>query len=153
MNPLSFIGKMLSGGNIVKDAGEAIDKLFTSDEERLEKNLEMQKATQDFQLAEDRIDADLAKGQQDINKIEAQSPHWFVAGWRPAVGWICVLGLAYQFLFYSLLCWLNAWLKFAPQNPPALEIGTLMTLLMGMLGLGGMRSFEKVKGADTKAMK
>ena len=152
MNPLSLIGKIFSGGNIVKDTGEALDKLFTSDEERMEKRLEIKKADQDFQLAEDKLDAGLAEGQQEINKIEAANPHWFVSGWRPAVGWICVLGLAYQYLVYSLFCWLNAWLRFAPTDPPPLNVETLMTLLMGMLGLGAYRTVEKVKGADTKGM-
>jgi hypothetical protein len=152
MNPFSLIGKMFSGGNIVKDTGDALDKLFTSDEERMEKKLEIQKATQEFQLAEDKLDVQLATGQQEINKIEAANPNMFVAGWRPAVGWICVLGLAYQFLGYPLFCWITAWRHFNGPVPPALPGDVLMTLLFGMLGLGGFRTYEKIKGADTKVI-
>ncbi|HAO98920.1 MAG TPA: hypothetical protein DCQ83_02625 [Fibrobacteres bacterium] len=143
---------MFSGGNIVKDTGDALDKLFTSDEERMEKKLEIQKATQEFQLAEDKLDVQLATGQQEINKIEAANPNMFVAGWRPAVGWICVLGLAYQFLGYPLFCWITAWRHFNGPVPPALPGDVLMTLLFGMLGLGGFRTYEKIKGADTKVI-
>jgi hypothetical protein len=149
MNPLSLIGKIFAGGNIVKDTGEALDKLFTSDEERAEKKLEAEKAEIDFRLKEDAMDVELAKGQQKIDEAEAANPNWFVAGWRPAVGWVCVLGLTYQFLGFPLLCYLNALMKIADRNPPSLDVQTLVALLTGMLGLGGFRTWEKLKGVET----
>lgn len=81
----------------------------------------------------------LVQGQLDINKQEAANTNWFVAGWRPYIGWICGTGLGYQFLVYPIL------IAFIP-TIVQLDMGTLLTLLLGMLGLGGLRTFEKTKG-------
>jgi hypothetical protein len=83
--------------------------------------------------------------QVEIDKIEAQSPSFFISGWRPAAGWVCVLGLFYQLIFRPIFGWTMT--NFAGWGmPPALETETLMTLLFGMLGLGGFRMAEKMKG-------
>lgn len=81
----------------------------------------------------------VVNGQLDINKVEAASTNWFVAGWRPYIGWICGTGLAYQFLVYPIL------VAFYPAIVQ-LDMGTLLTLLSGMLGLGALRTFEKTQG-------
>ena len=96
MNPLLI-------GGVVEAVGKIADDLFTSDKERLDAQIELQK----LGIEEQRIDAGLLAGQQEINKIEAASASVFVAGWRPAVGWVCVAALAYQFLTYPALVW--AW--------------------------------------------
>lgn len=83
----------------------------------------------------------IVQGQIDINKQEAASTNWWVAGWRPYIGWICGTGLAYQFLFYPLFHGIV-------QGMIPLDMGTLVTLLLGMLGLGGMRTFEKQQGVE-----
>lgn len=85
----------------------------------------------------------LVNGQLDINKAEATNPSWFVAGWRPYIGWICGTGLGYQFLVYPVL------IAFLPKIQQ-LDMGTLLTLLLGMLGLGGLRTYEKIKDVATK---
>lgn len=78
--------------------------------------------------------------QAEINKMEAQHRTVFVAGWRPFIGWVCGFALAYNFVLRDLLIWL-----FGPEGvPPALQMEHLMTVLLGMLGLGGMRTFEKL---------
>jgi len=82
-------------------------------------------------------------GQVEINKIEAGSSNWFVAGWRPAVGWICAFALGYQFIGFSLLQWTAAVWKF--QSPPPLELDGLITILMALLGLSTLRTVEKVQ--------
>ena len=79
--------------------------------------------------------------QGEINKIEAQHRNVFVAGWRPAIGWVCAFALAYNFVIRDLLVW---WVG-VETAPPALQMEHLMTVLIGMLGLGGMRTFEKLK--------
>ena len=79
--------------------------------------------------------------QGEINKIEAQHRTIFVAGWRPFVGWVCGFALAYNFILRDLLIWFIG----PEQVPPALQMEHLMTVLIGMLGLGGMRTFEKFK--------
>ena len=77
--------------------------------------------------------------QGEINKIEAQHRTIFVAGWRPFIGWVCGVALAYNFVLRDLLIWFIG----PEQVPPALQTEHLMTVLIGMLGLGGMRTFEK----------
>lgn len=86
-----------------------------------------------------------ALGQMEINKAEATTD-LFRGGWRPAVGWTCVAGLVYQFLVMPILPWVVTIAGGTVPPLPAIDNNTLMTLLIGMLGLGGMRSFEKVKG-------
>ncbi len=77
--------------------------------------------------------------QGEINKIEAQHRTIFVAGWRPFIGWVCGVALAYNFVLRDLLIWFIG----PEQVPPALQMEHLITVLIGMLGLGGMRTFEK----------
>lgn len=79
--------------------------------------------------------------QSEINKVEAQHRTIFVAGWRPFIGWVCGVALAYNFVLRDMLIWLIG----PEQVPPALQMEHLMTVLIGMLGLGGMRTFEKFK--------
>ena len=79
--------------------------------------------------------------QSEINKVEAQHRTIFVAGWRPFIGWVCGVALAYNFVLRDLLIWFIG----PEQVPPALQMEHLMTVLIGMLGLGGMRTFEKFK--------
>jgi hypothetical protein len=86
----------------------------------------------------------LVQGQLDINKAEAASPSMFVGGWRPACGWVCAAALGYQYLARPLLPWACAALGHAVPELPTLD-GTLMELLAGMLGLGGLRTVEKIK--------
>tara|TARA_B110000285_G_C14806551_1_gene459962 strand:- start:262 stop:642 length:381 start_codon:yes stop_codon:yes gene_type:complete len=79
--------------------------------------------------------------QSEINKVEAQHRSVFVSGWRPFTGWICAVALLYNFVLRDLAIWTFG----IEQVPPALQMEHLMTVLFGMLGLGGMRSFEKIK--------
>lgn len=85
----------------------------------------------------------LVNGQIDINKAEAINPNWFVSGWRPYIGWICGTGLGYQFLVYPIL------IAYVPKIVQ-LDMGTLLTLLGGMLGLSIQRTYEKVQGVASK---
>lgn len=135
---------------IVQTVGQIADDLFTSDEERLKAQIESDK----LGLEAARIDADLIRGQQEINKVEAASNSTFVAGWRPAIGWVGVVALAYQFVLYPLLTWAWAylqaqgWISDGFKSPPLLDIEALMVLMTGILGLATNRTFEKVKGVS-----
>ena len=83
--------------------------------------------------------------QIELNKIEAGHRSIFVAGWRPFICWVAGLGLAYNFILYPLLVWISV--NFVPDIvPPPLETEALMTLVVSLLGLGGLRTFEKVTG-------
>ena len=79
--------------------------------------------------------------QTKINEIEAGHRTLFVAGWRPFIGWICGVALAYNFVIRDLFIWITK----TTDAPPALQMEHLMTVLLGMLGLGGLRTFEKIK--------
>jgi len=83
---------------------------------------------------------ELVKVQSEINKMEAQHRSVFVAGWRPFIGWICGLALAYNFIIRDLIAWVSP-----DAMPPAIQMDQLITILLGMLGLGGLRTFEKIK--------
>ncbi len=101
-------------------------------------------------LAEMQQNGDLTiiAAQAEINKIEAANPNLFVSGWRPALGWICVMGFGFV-VFSPIMTWVAA-LAGNPVVVPKIETGDLMTLLIGMLGLGGMRTMEKLQGVHSK---
>jgi phenylpyruvate tautomerase PptA (4-oxalocrotonate tautomerase family) len=88
---------------------------------------------------------ELAKGQLAINAEEAKSRNIFVAGWRPFVGWTCGIALFAHFILFPSVDVITAYLGYETPTYPAFDMDTLMTVLLGMLGLGGMRSFEKYK--------
>jgi len=128
---------------IIEAVGAVAGDLITTDKERMAAELEAYNAeTTRFGL------------QTEINKEDAKSEDWFQRRWRPAAGWVCVLGLSYQFLLHPLLTW--CWSAMQAANiismglmtPPPLDVEYLMTLLFGLLGLGAARTVEKVKGAN-----
>ena len=92
----------------------------------------------------DRHAQELAKGQLEVNKVEASSSSIFVSGWRPAVGWVCVLGMAGNFIAIPISNFILA-LVDSTVTIPLIDTATMMPVLMGMLGLGAMRSAEKIK--------
>lgn len=83
---------------------------------------------------------ELAKGQLAVNAIEAAHKSLFVAGWRPFIGWICGVGMLYNVLISQIL---GIWFKV-----PVVDPSLLTPVLMGMLGMGAMRSYEKTKGVQ-----
>jgi len=88
----------------------------------------------------------LVQGQLEINKMEAQHGSIFVAGWRPAIGWICGIALGWNFIILPIASW-AAFLSGADlEGMPELDTGQLTTILLGMLGLGGLRTYEKRLG-------
>jgi hypothetical protein len=135
---------LLGVGELVTGIGKVADDLFTSDEERLK-----------IALQEKALETDLVKGQMDIDKTEAQHPSVFVAGWRPFIGWVGGVALAYQFIIYPLMVWgwslmqAHGWVPTTQQPPPVLKADELWVLVSGMLGIAGLRSFDKFKGTQT----
>lgn len=133
---------------IVGSIGKVIDDLFTSDQERLQAQIELTK----LGIETHRIEADLARGQQRINEIEAAHASRFIAGWRPGLGWVGVVGMGYQFVIYPFLTW--AWTvmqaaQWVPRDltaPPVLDVDALWVMLAGILGLGTWRTVERVRG-------
>lgn len=119
---------------------------FPDPAQRAAAQLEISKLEQTGELAQLASDTDLAKGQLAINQAEAANENIFVSGWRPFIGWVCGTAFAYHFILQPLLAFGMA--SFGHEvKLPAFQMGELSTVLMGMLGLGGLRTFEKVKGA------
>lgn len=87
----------------------------------------------------------IVQGQLDANKIEAASPSTFTSGWRPAIGWVCALALFAQYIARPGLQWCGMVSGHPFPTLPGID-DNLWQLMLGMLGLGGLRSFEKVKG-------
>jgi len=108
---------------------------------------EKMKIAAELSTMAERHAQELAKGQLEVNKAEAASGSIFVAGWRPAVGWVCVLGMAMNFLIVPLG---NFGLAIAKIQIvlPLIDTSTMMPVLMGMLGLGGLRTVEKLKNVS-----
>jgi hypothetical protein len=148
---MSFLATIFGGGAEVagkgvaapiEAVGNALDKLFTSDDEKAAAAIVMEKLRQQPDAL-----------QVELNKIEAGSGNWFVAGWRPAIGWVCAISLAAyywpQFVLASII-WVKQCLVGSQILPsPVGQIEGLMELVFAMLGLGLMRTVEKF-GNKTK---
>ena len=124
---------------------QVLDKIIPDPQAAADAKLKALELAQKGDLAALDAELRLALGQLEVNKAEATTVT-FRGGWRPAVGWVCVVGLGYQFILQPLLPWVVA--LFGAQVPPlpAIDNESLMVLLTGMLGLGGLRTFERVKG-------
>ena len=131
---------------IVGPLFKIIDKVLPDPQAKAEMQLKILTMQQAGEFKELDAEVALAAQQNDINKVEAESPSLFKSGWRPAVGWTCVAGLVYQFLVMPILPWAVTAMGGQVANLPAIDNGTLMTLLGGLLGLGAMRTAEKIKG-------
>lgn len=99
-------------------------------------------------LAELAVEAERLQltGQMEINLAEAKSGSRFVAGWRPFIGWVCGLALVWNYLLHPLVVWGFAIWGNLDKAPPSLDMSQLMPVLLGILGLGAYRSYEKMKG-------
>ena len=126
-----MLGKLF-GGDTIKAVGNVIDDMHFSGEEKEKLKLQMKE-----------IDAKLQEKQLDINKAEASHRSVFVSGWRPFLGWVSGLSIGYVYLFQPILDMILQMFQ-VQVDWVALDLGQLMPLVLGMLGLGGLRTFEKV---------
>ena len=131
---------MLNLGSLVGPVNGLLDKFI---EDKDVKN----KLAHDLSTMAERHAQELAKGQLEVNKTEAAHKSLFVAGWRPAIGWICGLGMASNFLVIPIANFVLA-LTGSTILIPLLDTGEMMPVLMGMLGLGAMRTYEKKQGVQ-----
>lgn len=142
MNPL-LIGPILELGKGL------INRFFPDPKQAAEAQLELLKMAQNGELAQLAADTEIAKAQLAVNQAEASSNNAYASSWRPTVGYTCVAGLMYTFLLQPLLPWFADLFGATVAPLPTLDTNVLMTLLLGMLGIGGMRSFDKrTKGND-----
>jgi hypothetical protein len=119
---------------LIKPVSEILDK-FVADKDL---KLKLQ-----HELSQELHKANIA--QLEVNKVEAAHRNVFVAGWRPFTGWVCASALAYHFIVEPIVLFSLA-LYDVQLTLPQFDMGSLLTVLMGMLGLGGLRTFEKSKG-------
>ena len=110
--------------------GNAVDKIFTSEDERLQ-----------AQAVIDRIRMQPNILSAELNKVEAQHRSVFVAGWRPAIGWICALGIGFAFIGNPLLQ------RFVGGEPVVVPLDMILELVLAMLGMAGLRTVEKLRGS------
>lgn len=139
MNPITLLLGDLGG--------KLIDRLFPDPAQRAAAQTELLKLTMDQQAREaaDALARDLA--QAKINEVEAASTDLFRGGWRPFVGWVCGAGLAINFLVAPALPWFVSVIGHVSVPPfPQLDMEMLTGLLFALLGLGGLRTVERVKG-------
>ena len=128
-------------GALIGPVTELLDKFI---EDKDAKN----QLAHDLSTMAEKHAQELAKGQIEINKIEAAHKSVFVAGWRPFVGWVCGIALAWHFILSPLTIFVVALIGAAIPTLPEFDMISLLTVLMGMIGLGGLRTFEKFKGVS-----
>jgi hypothetical protein len=141
MNPLLI-------GPIADLLKTIIGKIWPDPAKQQEAATELLRMQQAGELAELQATITLATAQTDINKVEAASSNIFVAGWRPAAGWVCVIGLLYSFLLQPFLSWVGFIFKIA--GPPIIDDTVVLTLLGTLLGVGTLRTVDKIKGVASK---
>lgn len=118
--------------------GNIIDKIFPDAESANKAKMELAKMEQEAMAS-----------QVEVNKVEAANSSIFVAGWRPCIGWVCALIFAYTYAIQPLLVFLLA-IGGHIVAVPKLDVSDVMPVLLGMLGLGGLRTYEKTKGVAKK---
>ena len=121
-----------------------LDKLFPDPEQKAKAMLELERMKQTGELAQLTAETELAKAQTQINQVEAASQDRFVSRWRPFIGWVCGVAFAYHFVAQPLLAFLLA-AGGHKVELPVFDMDALSTVLLGMLGLGSMRTIEKIK--------
>ena len=121
-------------GKVIKDVREAITgKAIEDPVKKAEIELKLKQLEQAINL-----------GQIEVNKAEAQNANWFVAGWRPAIGWVGAFALGYTYILSPLIDWACALANLHIATPRP-DMGMLFNLILAMLGFGGMRTYEKIK--------
>ena len=131
---MGFLSEIIGGGGkalseTVKGVGEVVDRFIETDDEKTAFKVVMARMAQNPGLA-----------QVELNKVGAAHRSIFIAGWRPAVGWVCAIGLAFSFLLNPIIQWVTG------EPGPVLPLDIMMELVWGMLGLAGLRTVEKLSG-------
>jgi hypothetical protein len=128
---------------MIKSGVDLIDKFIPDTDAK-------NRAKEAWQLRVLEIAAQEATQQSETNTAEAAHASLFVSGWRPAVGWVCAASFAWVCVGQPLFSWTYVLLTKQPAPVIALPTEMLMTTLLGMLGLGTLRTLEKIKGVNAK---
>lgn len=125
--------------------GNLLDRIFPDPKAAADAKLEVMRMAQTGELAQLDAEVKLITAQVEVNKVEAANQSLFVAGWRPAIGWVCGAAFAFKFILGPAAVVVMA-MAGHPINLPEFDFTEMSTILMGMLGLGALRTVEKVKG-------
>lgn len=136
-----MIGKLF-GSSTIKAVGNIVDELYTSEEEKAAAKLAIKK-----------VEAELKKRQMDINLADAQSKAGGISGaiqriWRPLIGFSCALAIMFEYVVKPFLMFFLATFHIETLPLPEMDMGTLMPLVMALLGMGALRTYEKQKGIN-----
>ena len=126
-------------GSLIQPVSQILDKAIPDRD--LKRKLSHDLATMADKHAQEALLAQL-----EINKAEAASGSLFKGGWRPFVGWVCGVAFAYHFVLQPLLVFIFAYVGMETPDLPEFQMNTLLTVLGGLLGIGGLRTYEKQKG-------
>lgn len=143
MNPL-LLGPL---ADLVKSV---IGRIWPDPAAQADAQLKLAVMVQNGELAQLAADTDLAKAQISVNQVEAANPSLLVSGWRPFVGWICGLSLCYAAIIEPMARFVAVVVYQYTGAFPAIDTAITMQLLIGLLGLGAYRSYEKGKGVASK---
>lgn len=125
--------------------GLLIEKIWPDPAKQAAEARKLAELAQSGKLTELHAHVELLKAQAEVNAKEAQHKSIFVAGWRPFVGWVCGFSLLYAAMLYPFMQFIAVLTGFSGQFP-SLDTDTTMQILLGMLGLGVYRTYEKTKG-------
>jgi hypothetical protein len=129
---------------LVPAVSQLLDRIIPDPEARAKAKIEMLREENTIALRQVQLALKSDAGQSAINEAEAQHASVFVSGWRPFIGWVCGVAFAYHFVAQPLLAFIIANAS-GKVTLPAFNMQELSTVLMGMLGLGGLRTLEKIK--------
>ena len=130
---------LLGIGSVIESVGKVAEHFVTTDKEKMALELESRKIDQQNDMA-----------QIEVNKQEAQSASLFVSGWRPFVGWVCGFALLYVAILDPIARFVAEVIYTYAGKFPEIDTTITMQVLFGLLGLGGMRTYEKTKGVASK---
>lgn len=145
------IGGLIAAAPVVLETIERlVDRFVPDPAQKAQAALDIQKVMNEREVALAQAMAEVNKAQIGVNAVEAQSANLFVAGWRPAVGWVGVVGLAGGLIFQPLLTWATAIASVAIgaalPPPPSIDVPQVIGLLSALLGFGAYRTYEKIQG-------
>ena len=137
---------LLGVSSIIEAVGKVAGDLITTDKERMEMEIEQRK----LDLEEKKLNMAGDMAQIDVNKEEAKSSSFFVSGWRPFIGWGCGIAFIYSALIEPICRFVATTVFMYNGAFPTIDTNLTMQVMLGMLGLGAMRSFEKSNGTARK---
>lgn len=137
-------------GSIFEFGSKLVERIWPDPSEAAKAKLELLKLQESGKLADLTAQWDNAKAQIAVNQVEAAHQSIFVAGWRPAVGWVCVVAMLYKFVILPIMLFFAA-LFGHDLKLPMLDFTEMLTVLFGMLGLGAMDTFRQVRTSGQAA--